>query len=181
MSTTTLVWRGGEDGDREARTILDELSGVKSDRNTAIVAFSLVEECMQMALLTTLDEIGQADEAVDAFLFDRSGGPIGSFGVQLKLAFRLSLLDRDTFEDLKTLSKIRNEFGHSAFVRKGQSAGTRLTFEVDPVRSWIDGLRLVRRPHPGTDDLLPTKDARDRFMHVINIAIHQLLHIRKRS
>jgi len=75
------------------------------------------------------------DEQVKNQLFQPSGA-LGSYGVKIQLAYLLGWLPKETYDDLVTISKIRNRFAHVIEVKD---------FSDQKIAAWLQNLQGSRR------------------------------------
>jgi DNA-binding MltR family transcriptional regulator len=85
---------------------LDELQ-TSSDRAIAIVGAVLIDNGLRAMLSTRL----RKDQAVDNELF-QPNGPLGAMGPKARLAYMLSLIDKNGYDDIILVEGIRNKFAH---------------------------------------------------------------------
>src|SRR5580658_1096351 len=104
----------------EVRLIMDDLSS-RSDRTVAISSMALLEPVVEGLLLSKLRAIGKLNSGQKKFNKTLAGfvgwnKPIDSFGKQLTLLYLIGAIAQWAFDDLKTLSKMRNDFAHKPYL-----------------------------------------------------------------
>ena len=77
----------------------------ESDRACAILGAALLDARLERLFRSRLKHC--ADELL------RNSGPIGTFSARNRIAHGLEWIDRDVFQDLEAIRKIRNDFAHS--------------------------------------------------------------------
>jgi len=80
----------------------------ETERGAALAGAAMIEEKLKETLLAFFAEPDVAGELMDPV----GGGPLFSMVARSKIALCLGLIDRDEFEECKTISKIRNAFAH---------------------------------------------------------------------
>lgn len=81
--------------------------GRESSRGAALLAASLLDE--------RLKEILQAyfvDSKVSKDLLDGFNAPLGTFASRVSLAYALGLIQKNEFDEITIIRRVRNEFGH---------------------------------------------------------------------
>src|SRR6202171_4414435 len=74
-----------------------------------IVAAAIIEEKLSEVLLTKMRPLsGEMKKR----LFD-GYGPLSSFSAKIDLSYALQILNKDQYDDLTVIRRIRNQFGHS--------------------------------------------------------------------
>lgn len=68
-------------------------------------------------------------------IFDYTGA-LGSFSNRINMAYSLGFITKDEFNDLHTIRKIRNKFGHSYLT---------LHFDNENIRPLVEDLKFVMR------------------------------------
>jgi len=85
---------------------LDELQE-SSDRAIAIIGAVLIDNGLRALILDKL----RTDKAVENDLFQPTG-PLGALGPKARLAYMMSLIEKDAYEDIVLIEHIRNRFAH---------------------------------------------------------------------
>jgi DNA-binding MltR family transcriptional regulator len=99
-----------------------------SDRSSALVLANIVENRLtELLRLSMRDDKMLADE-----LFNPSG-PLGPFGTKIRLAYMVSLLSREAYNDLMIVSRIRNKFAHDLSVT---------AFSNQQIHDWIKNMHM---------------------------------------
>jgi DNA-binding MltR family transcriptional regulator len=78
------------------------------DRSMVLNMAAFAEDTLELLLLAYLREAKQAKELVNGF-----NAPLGTFSSRIKAAYVLGLLQKDSYETLEILRKIRNKFAHN--------------------------------------------------------------------
>jgi DNA-binding MltR family transcriptional regulator len=82
-----------------------------SDRTLAIVAASILEHSLRVAILAKFVPLNEEDQSK---LFDgNQNGPLATFSAKIRLAFALGIIGPMTREDIDRVRIIRNAFAHS--------------------------------------------------------------------
>ncbi|HYD76373.1 DUF4145 domain-containing protein [Ramlibacter sp.] len=81
----------------------------QTDRGVAIIGLAWIEEALQAALQSFLEDHRKARER----LFSPSGA-LGTLSAKIDLARLLGMITSVIWDDLHTLRKIRNDFAHTA-------------------------------------------------------------------
>ncbi|MFT3673491.1 hypothetical protein [Aestuariivirga sp.] len=115
--------------DDEAAAFKDLSSA--SDRAAAIVAASLLEDRLEMALRLRMID----DDKVAAELF-RSSGPLGSFASKIALGYLLKMYSDAARRDLVCIKDISNQFAHHLDIRD---------FQSQSIKNKTQNLRLVEK------------------------------------
>jgi DNA-binding MltR family transcriptional regulator len=133
----------------EVRLIMDDLSS-RSDRTVAISSMALLEPVVEGLLLSKLRAIGKLNSAQKTFNKTLAGfidwnKPIDSFGKQLTLLYLIGAIAQWAFDDLKTLSKMRNDFAHKPYLDHGRLKYSRLTFDSQIIKDQCAKLTAPKR------------------------------------
>lgn len=133
-------------------------------RVSAIVAAAWVDDALKALLEVYLSR----DQKIASNLL-RFDAPLGNFGVRIKLAYLLGLIDSDIRSDLDSIREIRNEFAH---VR------TRVSFKTERVVAKCNSLKSVQ----GFEPLFKRRStSRERFMFSALIVAHLLISLSNRA
>jgi hypothetical protein len=92
----------------QVRAFLAEVKS-QSDRGTAIIAGSVMEELTELVILKRLIEL--SGERKDA-LFDKMGAPLSSFSAKIEMAYALGIIVNEFRLALHLIREIRNKFAH---------------------------------------------------------------------
>ena len=79
----------------------------ESDRGAALVAASLLDEQLRGILQAFF-----LDSKVSRDLLDVANAPLGTFSARISAAYALGLIQKNEFDELNLVRKIRNEYGH---------------------------------------------------------------------
>ncbi|GAB2883201.1 hypothetical protein GCM10027046_09610 [Uliginosibacterium flavum] len=132
-------------------TLTSELND-QTDRGAAIVGVAWVEEEMQAAIKSFLEEDKKAWDR----LFGRSG-PLATLSSKIDLARLLGMCSKVIASDLHILREIRNEFAHTVVARDNSV----LTFESPHVKDKCLALKCVAHE--------PVSDPRTAFIRACAI------------
>lgn len=83
----------------------------ESDRGSVLVGAALVERRLE-DIFVYIFQRNQISKSIQKSIFD-SNGALATFSAKIKLAYSFGLIRKNTFEDLETVRRIRNEFAHS--------------------------------------------------------------------
>jgi DNA-binding MltR family transcriptional regulator len=83
----------------------------ESDRGLVLISAEFIGEMLREVLQTCLLQNTAVTPKLIASLFEVHA-PLEPFSARVKFAFLLSLVDKETFEDLETIREIRNHFAH---------------------------------------------------------------------
>lgn len=132
----------------------------ETDRGAIILAFAWIDEELTRSLKKffrpSAHAAGKADELFGA------GRPLGDAATKIDVAFRLGLLQEDTYKSLHLLRRLRNDFAHLA---------PHLTLETDSVRDrvrtlfelqkdMIDAILQTVREVPSAQELLKAHETK---------------------
>src|SRR5205823_12530759 len=70
------------------------------------------------------------EKAISQELF-RASGPLGPFGTKIRVAYMLRVLPPEIYNDLITISKIRNKFAHDLSIK---------SFDDQKISAWVKGM-----------------------------------------
>jgi hypothetical protein len=110
-------------------------------------------------------------------LFQPSG-PLGNYAVKVRLAYMLGWFDRDFYDDLLAVAKIRNRFAHEIEAKD---------FSDQRIDAWLKGMKVYKFL-PGIFERAQERrdlaaaliakheleDAQSSFRFCIDVMIHQL-------
>lgn len=119
----------------------------ESDRGTALVAASLLDDRLRGILEAFLLKGKVASDLINGF-----NAPLGTFSSRTSAAYSLGLIQKNEFEEINLIRKIRNEFGHNW---KG------VTFRSPPISNFCH-----RLPWLGPSDV-PYDDPKVRFTFAV--------------
>lgn len=106
----------------------------QSDRGAAIIGLAWVEEALQAALESFLED----DKTARDRLF-RPSGPLSSLSAKIDLARLLGMITAVIAADLHVLRKIRNDFAHSVLAEDNSA----LSFETPYIKDKCIALKCV--------------------------------------
>jgi hypothetical protein len=142
-----------------------------ADRATALIIGALLEQALEVAILThfvgwrELTEEKRASERNVVFGYGADEmSPLHSFAARIRIGFALGIYGPKMNEDLETIKHIRNLFAHFA----GPA-----TFNVTQLEELCNGLNLVANiPRALVGE---PKSARDKFIGVSQIIVLYLV------
>ena len=79
----------------------------ESDRGAALLASALLEERLYEIILAFFCSNSTSKEILNGY-----NAPLGSFASRINMAYALALVQRNEFNELHSIRKIRNEFAH---------------------------------------------------------------------
>ncbi len=92
----------------QIKTFLDEVK-TQSDRGTAVLASSVLDELLELLILARFIEIGSERREM---LFEKMGAPLSSFSAKIELIFALGVISNEARLALHLIRDIRNKFAH---------------------------------------------------------------------
>lgn len=134
----------------------------QSDRASAVVAASVLDELLERCLVRFIREDKKAKE----LMFDVYK-PMSSFKAKTDLAYFLSLLSHDERSDLDTIRRIRNDFAHKFDT---------LTFSSPGIETLCTQLVGFRRTNPPAELKLSPLDT---FRFCVTLLAGRLDHLSK--
>jgi DNA-binding MltR family transcriptional regulator len=122
----------------------------ESHRAIIILGGAKIDEQLQRLLSATfVESIGREDELLEG------DSPLSSFSARIITCYRLGLINKDFFNMLHLLRKIRNDFAHKVKIRIDQPPNR------DKVHSFIDVIKVTETfsdvksvYFPDSDDLV---------------------------
>lgn len=147
---------------KEDREKLSEETKSPSDRAAALVIQLQLEDAIVEAISFCLP---RHDKQTMKLLRERNA-PLDGFSAQLRLAYSLGIIDKETFEQLELIRKIRNAFAH---------AGKPVTFSTPAIN---DLCMELSRPKRFPNNLWKHCKSRQRYTL---ISLSYVLTIRKFS
>ena len=88
------------------REALDELQA-STDRAIAIVGAVLIDNGLRVLITAHL----RADHDIENQVFQHTG-PLGALGPKVRLAYMMSLIEKEAYDDILLIEHIRNRFAH---------------------------------------------------------------------
>src|SRR5436309_2098301 len=79
----------------------------ESDRGAALIAASMLDERLYEILESFFVESKTSRDLLTGF-----NAPLGTFSARASAAYSLALIQENEFNEITTIRKIRNEFGH---------------------------------------------------------------------
>jgi hypothetical protein len=125
-----------DDVDASFAEILKGIGYVKTetDRGAALVGAAMLDE----GLRTALGMYFEPDVAAD--LLDDGNAPLHAFSARIKIAYALSIIDREMYSDLGVIRSVRNEAAH--FERR-RGAGFDTGFDNTSVKDRLLNMKSV--------------------------------------
>ncbi len=80
----------------------------ESDRGAVLLAASILDEWLLDIIQSYLINDRVSNELLLGF-----GAPLGTFSARTKAAYSLGLIEKNEYDEINIIRKIRNEFGHS--------------------------------------------------------------------
>jgi mannitol operon repressor len=141
-----------------------DLYHAESDRGAAVLAGSLLDECLEDCIKAFLIEEATA---IAHELFEGTG-PLATFYAKELIAFSLGLISQEMKQDLKYIRKVRNHFAHSH---------SETTFEEAQVRSWCSNLSLAKPIPDEKGEVFQEHNPRLQYLFTIGMTILRLYKI----
>lgn len=89
----------------------------ESDRGLALVAAALIDEKLSDTLSSFFCESYKSKR-----LLSEGNSPLGTFSSRIELSFALGLIDKNEYEEISIIRKVRNKFAHSKHGMKFENA-----------------------------------------------------------
>ncbi|UTR09432.1 hypothetical protein MM300_16230 [Evansella sp. LMS18] len=126
------------------------------DRAAAIVAASYLEEQLKLVILGHFKNVTSLS-ANDKNNLTSGNGPLSTFSSRISIAYLLELINKEQYDDLNLIRKIRNDFAHQL---------NAVTFDsVDQIKNRCSSLKIYNEND--------AKTPRDRFFwSVTYISLH---------
>lgn len=142
----------------EVKQLSDFLASLRkeSDRGAALVAASMLDERLHEILEAFLAEVPCSRDLLVGF-----NAPLGTLSARAMSAYSLGLIQRNEFEEISLMRKIRNEFGHG---------WEPLSFESESIAALAQQL-----PWLGPSDQESGSTLRSRFSFAIAILLTDLM------
>lgn len=128
----------------------------ESDRGAALVAAALLDERLKNILQAFF-----LKSKVSSELINGSIAPLGTFSSRTSVAYALGLIQRNEFDEISLIRKIRNQFGHR---------WEAVTFHTAPIADQCRSL-----PWLGPSDTGEENNPRARFNFAVVILLTDLL------
>lgn len=131
----------------------------ESDRGCCLLAVSFLDNELKLLLEEKL--VGEKKYKKE--LFDLNG-PLGTFSSKINLSYSIGMLSKSLKNDINSIRKIRNEFGHNY---------TQIDFESSSIKDQI--LQLKHNIYEKNE-----KSSREMFINTVTLIlseIHELLEI----
>jgi DNA-binding MltR family transcriptional regulator len=146
-------------GDQLNRTF-DEVFK-QTDRASAIVSSSLLEELLERLILAFLLD----NEKAKKDLFDGMA-PLATMSAKINIANHLGLINKNEYEDLKIIKNIRNDFAHSFET---------INFETQRIKDKCIRLKTLTSTNPPKDAMDSIKNTKT-FFQINTTLLASLLH-----
>jgi len=121
----------------------------QTDRASAIVSSSLLEELLERLILAFLMD----NEKTKRDLFDGIA-PLSTMSAKINIAYHLGLIGKNEYEDLKFIKNIRNDFAHSFET---------INFETQRIKDKCLQLKVLTSTNPPKDAMDSIKTTKTFF------------------
>lgn len=121
----------------------------QTDRASAIVSSSLLEELLERLILAFLID----NEKTKNNLFDGMA-PLSTMSAKINVAYHLGLINKNEYEDLKIIKNIRNDFAHSFET---------INFETQRIKNKCIRLKVLTSTNPPKDAMDSIKNTKTFF------------------
>jgi len=128
----------------------------ESDKGAVLAAGAYLDERLLEMLRTFLADVKETEDLLFGF-----NAPLGTFSARIKASYSLGLIEKNEFDELQIIRKIRNEFSHSW---KGVS------FNAQKIKDLSNNL-----PWLGPKDIEHESDSKNRFCFAVAILLMDLL------
>jgi DNA-binding MltR family transcriptional regulator len=128
----------------------------ESDRGAVLIAATILDERLKNILSSFLLNHKATDELLEGF-----NAPLGTFSSRISACFALGLIQKNEFDEMNLIRKIRNEFAHT---------WDNTDFDSGKVRDLC-----LKLPWTGPSDLEATSSTKQRFNFAIAILLTDLL------
>ena len=115
----------------------------KSDLAVVLISTSFIEDCLTVGLRNHLKKSTELTERKLDNLFDDNFGLLSTLADKILMAYCMSIIDKNVYDNLDQIRKIRNKFAHS---RLNISFGDE---EISPMCKKLD---YCQKPTPGIKD-----------------------------
>lgn len=119
-----------------------------SDRSAAILAATLLEDSLELALLKNLPGITTKRAFRELF---EGEAPLSTFSAKIKMCHALKLCDSDVIQDLNKIKDVRNAFSHTMIP---------ITFETEEIKNCIKDTTTVVQ----FKEIWPPKNTKQRYI-----------------
>jgi DNA-binding MltR family transcriptional regulator len=128
----------------------------ESPRAAVIIAAAFLDAQLRNLLSTFLiDDPQVVDELLGTG--ENAHGPLSSFWARIRAAYSMGLISRSMYDDLDSVRKIRNKFGHKMHG---------YTFDEPEIVSWCKNLKLAKM----ITDVSPRLPKSHRAMFLLGVA-----------
>lgn len=148
--------------EEETYNLLKSLEGQDShasDRATAIVGAAMIENALEVVILSRLYPLLSKDDRLDLFDGDKNA-PLATFSSRIRMGYALGIYGKVTQSHLDRIRTIRNVFAHS---------GRTLTFETTEVKDVVDKLTAYSGKNLSGSGMIKTSKER----YAANVAFLQ--------
>lgn len=128
----------------------------ESDRGAVLVAGTMLDERLKEILKSFLSDSKSSSDLLEGF-----NAPLGTFSSRIAACLSLGLIQKNEFDELNTIRKIRNEFAHT---------WDNTSFETGIVKDLCS-----RLPWLGPTELEANSKPRERFNFAIAILLTDFL------
>jgi len=140
----------------ELFNFLDKLRK-ESDRGAVLISGAILEERLSDILHAFL-----LDHRTSVELLDGSNAPLGTFSSKINACYSLGLIQKNEFEELNTIRKIRNEFAHK---------WDNLDFATSKIKDLTMNLPWTGGPSDSKLQFIP----KERFSFAVSMLLTDLL------
>lgn len=139
----------------ELQNKMVNLFHTSDNRAAAIVVTSYLEEQLKLAILGHFKNFSTLNKD-DRKNLTGGNGPLSTFSSRISMAYLLDLINKDQYDDLNLIRKIRNGFAHQLDA---------VTFDFPEIKSRCSHLKLIKPEDAET--------AQNKFFWtVVNLAMH---------
>lgn len=128
----------------------------ESAKGAVLTASAFLDERLEDMVKTFLANVESTDELLSGF-----NAPLGTFSSRIKIAFSLGLIEKNEYDTLNIIRKIRNEFGHK---------WRDINFNSPKIKDLCDNLIWM-----GPKDIEEKSDSRGRFNFAVAILLTNYL------
>jgi len=128
----------------------------ESDRGAVLVAGTMLDERLKEILKSFLSDSKSTLNLIEGF-----NAPLGTFSSRIAACFSLGLIQKNEFDELNIIRKIRNEFAHT---------WDNASFETGIIKDLCSKL-----PWLGPNEFEPNSTLRQRFNAAVSILLTDFL------
>lgn len=128
----------------------------ESDRGAVLISGTILDERLKNILSSFLLNHKTSEELLEGF-----NAPLGTFSARISACFALGLIQKNEFDELNLIQKIRNEFAHT---------WDNTDFETGKIKDLC-----LKLPWAGPSELEVKSNSKQRFNFAIAILLTDLL------